>query len=125
MAESSTIKAVEEMKLAAEHLAATARGGVETVQGIAAQKAQDLRKVAGAAAKEIAETASEQIKELGKVAAEQSVELREVAQAALHDASVKAQHYTREGRTYVQANPLKAAFICIGAGFLLGWFFRK
>ena len=87
--------------------------------------ADDFRTAASAKAEEIRRAAEKKAEELKAAAENRAREFRGVAETAWTDARSRAKYWQSEGEAYVRENPTRAILMALGAGFLLGLFFRK
>ena len=95
---------------AADHL----RAAVGDIKEAASAKIEDIRRAAGQKAEKVREAAQ------GK-----AQELKGAAESAWSDTKSQASNWQAEGEAYVRANPIKAVFMALGLGLMLGLTLRK
>jgi len=87
--------------------------------------ADDFKAAASAKAEEIRRAAEQKAAELRAVASDRAREFKGAAQGAWSDARSKAKTWQSESEMYIRDNPMKAVFVAMGVGFVLGLLFRK
>jgi ElaB/YqjD/DUF883 family membrane-anchored ribosome-binding protein len=85
----------------------------------------DIREAASAKVEELRQAAEQRAEGLRDAAHAKAQKLKGDTECAWSDAKSQARTWQAEGEVYVRANPAKALFVALGAGFVLGLLFRK